>query len=158
MNVGELTAGDRVGSVPAQAGARVRVLFDDPRAFGEVLADARRECDRVATARSRGDRRITATLERDGLGANYASVPWDSPACRVLRMSIEDVTGSAPASYPTHFAGDIRYPIRLAGVPAFGMGSLAGGFYGPDEWVDIDDLVRLVAIVMVCADRWAALG
>lgn len=103
-------------------------------------------------------RRITATLERDGLGANYASVPWDSPACRVLRMSIEDVTGSAPASYPTHFAGDIRYPIRLAGVPAFGMGSLAGGFYGPDEWVDIDDLVRLVAIVMVCADRWAALG
>ncbi len=155
MNVGELTAGDRVGSVPAQAGARVRVLFDDPRAF---LADARRECDRVATARSRGDRRITATLERDGLGANDASVPWDSPACRVLRTSIEGVTGSAPASYPTHFAGDIRYPIRLAGVPAFGMGSLAGGFYGPDEWVDIDDLVRLVAIVMVCADRWAALG
>lgn len=36
--------------------------------------------------------------------------------------------------------------------------SLAGGFYGPDEWVDSDDLVRLVAIVMVCADRWAALG
>ncbi len=158
VNVGEMTAGDRVGSVPAQARARVRVLFDEPRAFGDVLADARRECERVATARSRGDRRITVRLERDGLGANYASVPWDSPACRVLRASIEDVTGRAPASYPTHFAGDIRYPIRLAGVPAFGMGSLAGGFYGPDEWVDIDDLVRLVAIVMVCADRWAALG
>ena len=157
VNVGEITAGDRVGSVPAQARARVRVLFDDTRAFGEVLADARRECDRVAAARSRGDHTITATLERDGLGANHASVPWDSPACRVLRASIEDVTGRAPASYPTHFAGDIRYPIRLAGVPAFGMGSLAGGFYGADEWVDIDDLVRLVAIVMVCADRWAAL-
>jgi acetylornithine deacetylase/succinyl-diaminopimelate desuccinylase-like protein len=157
VNVGEIAAGDRVGSVPAQARARVRVLFDDARAFGEVLLDARRECDRVAAARSRGDHKITVTLERAGLGANHASVPWDSPACRVLRASIEDVTGRAPASYPTHFAGDIRYPIRLAGVPAFGMGSLAGGFYGADEWVDIDDLVRLVAIVMVCADRWAAL-
>lgn len=158
VNVGELTAGDRVGSVPAQARARVRVLFDDERAFGEVLEAARRECGRIAAERSRGEQRITVTLERDGLGANHAAVPWDSPACRVLRTSIEEVTGRAPASYPTHFAGDIRYPIRLAGVPAFGMGSLAGGFYGPDEWVDIDDLVRLVAIVMVCADRWAALG
>ena len=158
VNVGELRAGDRVGSVPASASARVRVLFDDARSFGEVLAVARRDAERVAAARSRGDRRITITLDRDGLGANYAVVPWDSPACQALRTSIADVTGTAPASYPTHFAGDIRYPIRLAGAPSFGMGSLAGGFYGPDEWVDIDDLVRLVAVVMLCADRWAGLG
>lgn len=158
VNVGELSAGDRVGSVPASARARVRVLFDDARSFGEILAAARRDAERVAAARGRGDRRITVTLERDGLGANHAAVPWDSPACQALRSAIADVTGTAPASYPTHFAGDIRYPIRLAGVPAFGMGSLAGGFYGADEWVDIDDLVRLVAVVMVCADRWARLA
>ncbi len=158
VNVGELGAGDRVGSVPASARARVRVLFDDARSFGEILAAARRDAERVAAARGRGDRRITVTLERDGLGANHAAVPWDSPACQALRTSIADVTGTAPASYPTHFAGDIRYPIRLAGVPSFGMGSLAGGFYGADEWVDIDDLVRLVAVVMLCADRWARLA
>ncbi len=109
-------------------------------------------------SRGTGDQHITVTLERDGLGANHAAVPWDSPACQALRTSIADVTGTSPASYPTHFAGDIRYPIRLAGVPAFGMGSLAGGFYGADEWVDIDDLVRLVAVVMLCADRWARLA
>ena len=158
VNVGELTAGDRVGSVPASARARVRVLFDDARSFGEILAAARGDAERVAATRGRGDRRITVTLERDGLGANHAAVPWESPACQALRTSIADVTGTAPASYPTHFAGDIRYPIRLAGVPAFGMGSLAGGFYGADEWVDIDDLVRLVAVVTLCADRWARLA
>jgi succinyl-diaminopimelate desuccinylase len=158
VNVGELGAGDRVGSVPASARARVRVLFDDARSFGEILAAARRDAERVAAARGRGDRRISVTLERDGLGANHAAVPWESPACQALRTSIADVTGTAPASYPTHFAGDIRYPIRLAGVPSFGMGSLAGGFYGADEWVDIDDLVRLVAVVMLCADRWARLA
>ena len=158
VNVGELTAGDRVGSVPASARARVRVLFDDARSFGEILAAARGDAERVAATRGRGDRRVTVTLERDGLGANHAAVPWESPACQSLRTSIADVTGTAPASYPTHFAGDIRYPIRLAGVPAFGMGSLAGGFYGADEWVDIDDLVRLVAVVTLCADRWARLA
>jgi acetylornithine deacetylase/succinyl-diaminopimelate desuccinylase-like protein len=158
VNVGEITAGDRVGSVPASARARVRVLFDDARAFGDILTALGRDAERVAASRSRGERRIGVTVERDGLGANYAAVAWDSPACRVLRSSIEDVTGRPPTSYPTHFAGDIRYPLRLAGVPSFGMGSLAGGFYGADEWVDIDDLVRLVAVVMLCADRWARLA
>jgi len=155
VNVGELAAGDRVGSVPQSARARIRVLFDDQRAFGDILAACRRDAVRVAAARSRGDRRVDVTLERDGLGANHAAVPWDSPACRVLRTAIAEVAGRAPASYPTHFAGDIRYPIRLTGAPAFGMGSLAGGFYGPDEWVDVDDLVRLVAVVMLAADGWA---
>ena len=64
----------------------------------------------------------------------------------VLRESITDITGIAPKSYPNHYAGDIRYPIRLLGVPAYGIGSLGGNFYGPNEWVDIDDLVKLTAV------------
>lgn len=155
VNVGELRAGDRVGSIPHQAHARMRVLYDDDRAFGAVLDSVRRECEAEAAARARGDRRFLVRVERDGLGANFASVPWDGPACSTLRRAIAEVTGTEPASYPTHFAGDIRYPIRLAGVPAFGIGSLAGGFYGPDEWVDVDDLVRLVAVVALASDRWA---
>jgi len=154
VNVGELRAGDRVGSVPDQAHARVRVLYDDDRAFGDVLETVRSECAAEAAARGRGDRRFRVQVDRDGLGANYARVDWDSPASATLRRAIAEVTGAEPASYPTHFAGDIRYPIRLAGVPAFGIGSLAGGFYGPDEWVDIDDLVRLTAVVMLAAARW----
>ena len=73
-------------------------------------------------------------------------------------MRYTNVFATAPVSYSTLNVGDLRYPVRLAGVPAFGMGSLAGGFYGAAEWVDIDDLVRLVAVVMLCADRWARLA
>jgi acetylornithine deacetylase/succinyl-diaminopimelate desuccinylase-like protein len=72
-----------------------------------------------------------------------------------LRTAITEVTGTAPAPYTGHYAGDIRYPIRLSGVPAFGIGSVAGGFYGPDEWVDLDDLVRLTAVVALVSERWA---
>ena len=156
VNVGELVSGDRVGSVAHQARARIRVLYDDQRAFGELVAGARRECEAEAAARAAGGRSFTVRLEREGLGANYAAVDWNSPASMALREAIMDVTGTAPASYTGHYAGDIRYPIRLAGVPAFGIGSLAGGFYGPDEWVDIDDLVRLVAVVILVSERWAA--
>lgn len=63
VNVGELSAGDRVGSVPASARARIRVLFDDARSFGDILAAARRDAERVAAARGKGNQRITITLE-----------------------------------------------------------------------------------------------
>jgi acetylornithine deacetylase len=155
-NVGELVAGDRVGSVPHKARVRIRVLFDDrQRAFGDLVTAAQQEATRLAEERRRGTQAFTVVVARDGLGANYGAVDWNDPACRTLRTAIAEVTGREPASYPTHYAGDIRYPIRLSGVPAFGIGSLAGGFYGPDEWVDIDDLVRLVAVVMLASERWA---
>ena len=76
------------------------------------------------------------------------------PRSRVLRRSIEEVTGKAPKAYPNHYAGDIRYPIRLLGVPAYGIGSVGGNFYGPNEWVDVDDLVRLVAVLVQTLSGW----
>jgi acetylornithine deacetylase/succinyl-diaminopimelate desuccinylase-like protein len=77
------------------------------------------------------------------------------PLRESLRAAINEVTGTPPSPYTGHYAGDIRYPIRLSGVPAFGIGSVAGGFYGPDEWVDLDDLVRLTAVVALVSERWA---
>ena len=42
-------------------------------------------------------------------------------------------------------------------VPAYGIGSLGGNFYGPNEWVDVDDLVRLVAVLIQTHAGWAQL-
>ena len=106
------------------------------------------------TSRRRPD--VHGRLERDGLGANHAAVSTGTAPPPGVARGHQDVTGTAPRPYPNHYAGDIRYPIRLAGAPAFGIGSLAGGFYGPNEWVDVDDLVRLVAVVMLVSERWAA--
>jgi acetylornithine deacetylase/succinyl-diaminopimelate desuccinylase-like protein len=89
------------------------------------------------------------SLEPGDMRCNAGASPWDGPYCRCVRAAIEDVTGISPASYPNHYGGDIRFPLRLLGVPAFGIGSRGGNFYGPDEWVDIDDLVRLVAVIIL---------
>ena len=85
---------------------------------------------------------------------------------RIIRLSyfwtwkirfnaIASVTDQVPDPHTRHYAGDIRYPIRLSGAPAFGIGSLAGNFYGPHEWVDIDDLVNLVAVTILTMESWA---
>ena len=156
VNLGRLDAGDRVGSVPDVARAQFRVLFDNPRTWRDLLAGMERETATTLRDLPAGRGAYTATLDTTGLRTNPGAVDWDSPACRSLRQAITDVTGTAPQSYTGHYAGDIRYPIRLLGAPAFGIGSRAGNFYGPNEWVDLDDLVRLVAVVIQTVSSWAA--
>jgi len=92
------------------------------------------------------------------LGTNFGTVDWESATSRGLRDAISGVTGTAPRPYRNHYAGDIRFPIRVLGAPAFGVGSLGGDFYGPNEWVDEDDLVRLTAVIIDTVRRWSALG
>ena len=97
-----------------------------------------------------------ASLNLAGYRTNPGEAEWSLPVSRTLRSAIEEVTGRAPDAYPNHYAGDIRYPIRLLGVPAYGIGSTGGNFYGPNEWVDIDDLVNLVAVLVTTLRGWSA--
>jgi acetylornithine deacetylase/succinyl-diaminopimelate desuccinylase-like protein len=157
VNIGRLEAGDRVGSVPDQAQAQFRVLFDEPKTWRALVAGMERELSAFLSELPSGRATFTATLSTTGLRTNPGAVDWDGPACLSLRQAITNVTGSAPLSYTGHYAGDIRYPIRLLGAPAFGVGSRAGNFSGPNEWVDVDDLVRLVAVVIQTVSAWAKL-
>ena len=157
VNVGRFEAGDRTGSVPDRARAEIRILFDGKHTWKDLLDSMQSELDSFSAALPRGRGTIRASIDSTGMRCNPGAVSWDSTRCRVLRRAIEEVSGKAPVSYPNHYGGDIRYPIRLLGVPAFGIGSRAGNFYGPNEWVDIDDLVRLVAVLIRTVSGWAAI-
>jgi len=95
------------------------------------------------------------TVSASGYRTNPGEADWQGRESLILRDSIARITGQEPKSYPNHYAGDIRYPIRLLDVPAYGIGSLAGNFYGPNEWVDIDDLVKLTAVLVDTIDGWS---
>lgn len=94
------------------------------------------------------------TVSAKGYRTNPGEADWGGKESHILRESIANITGQEPKSYPNHYAGDIRYPIRLLGVPAYGIGSLGGNFYGPNEWVDVDDLVRLTAVLIDTVEGW----
>jgi acetylornithine deacetylase/succinyl-diaminopimelate desuccinylase-like protein len=154
VNVGRLVAGDRAGAVPDEAEAHIRVLFDAGASWKDLLRTIQREAAAFAKSSNSGNRRFRITATPAEFRTNPGAVPWDAPACRVLRDSIWEVTGQHPSSYPNHYGGDIRYPIRLLGAPAFGVGPIAGNFYGPNEWVDVDDLVRMVAVIIRTIQGW----
>lgn len=157
-NIGMLQGGDRVGSVAENASARLRLKFDGSLTWRELLERARDQLDRFENAQPEGHKKFRFSIRPVGYRTNPGAADWNSPVSRVLRESIESVTGRAPDAYPNHYAGDIRYPIRLLGVPAYGIGSLGGNFYGPNEWVDVDDLVNLVAVLVRTMTGWSALS
>ena len=157
VNVGRLEAGDRTGSVPDNARAEIRILFEGERTWRGLMESMQSELDSFAADLPQGRGQFHISIDPAGTHSNPGAVSWDDTWCQVLQNAIEEVTDRAPASYPNHYGGDIRFPIRLLGKPAFGIGSLAGNFYGPNEWVDIDDLVRLVAILILTVSRWASI-
>ncbi|MGI9204728.1 MAG: M20 family metallopeptidase [Woeseiaceae bacterium] len=157
FNLGIMEGGDRVGSVADTAEATFRLKFSGSHTWGSLVDAARAALDELDATVSAQDSPYQFALDTVGYRTNPGAADWNIPVSQVLRNSIEDVTGRAPDAYPNHYAGDIRYPIRLLGVPAYGIGSLGGNFYGPNEWVDIDDLVKLVAVLIQTLSGWKAL-
>ena len=155
FNLGSVNGGDRVGSVADTANARFRIKFSGTDNWTGLLAAARARLTEIEKGLPASDNSYAIELNTIGYRTNPGAADWEAPVSRVLRRSIEGVTGKAPSAYPNHYAGDIRYPIRLLGVPAYGIGSLGGGFYGPNEWVDIDDLLRLVAVIVQTLSGWS---
>lgn len=154
VNVGRVTAGDHAGVVPLTCEIEMRVLFETPRTAADLIAGAEldiAQCEReLASVRGRFSMELVATP----FCANPAVTEWDAPLCRIVREAIMRVTGTPPVPYFAHLASDLRFPLLVTGCPAVGLGCVAGGFYGPDEWVDIDDLRRLVAVLVAAAQAW----
>lgn len=150
FNLGIMDGGNRVGSVADEASARFRLKFTGDLTWRELFETA------SADLREAVSDPWQASLNLVGYRTNPGEAEWSLPVSRTLRSAIDEVTGRAPDAYPNHYAGDIRYPIRLLGVPAYGIGSTGGNFYGPNEWVDIDDLVNLVAVLVTTLRGWSA--
>ena len=151
VNLGRLVAGEAAGLTPVRCEAEVRVLFRGKKTVRGVLEAFRRAAADQPARGAGGGFGFEATAP--GLRANPAETGWNDPLAVELRSAVVGITGREPVPYADHLASDIRFPIRLGGAASLGIGSLGGNFYGPDEWVDLDDLVRLVAVLMLFGSR-----
>lgn len=154
VNIGIIAGGDRIGSVADKVSITFRLKFTGAHTWKALFDATNKVIHEFAKLRSTDQHSYTAELKSVGYMTNPGAAAWEAPESRILRQSIAEVTGEAPKAYPNHYAGDIRYPIRLLGVPAYGIGSLGGNFYLPNEWVDIDDLVKLVAVLVDSIGGW----
>ncbi len=154
VNIGIIKGGDRIGSVADEVTVTFRLKFSGEHTWRALMNETQSTIEAFVEAKSTSSHRYQAELIPVGYLTNPGAADWEAPASKVLRTAISQVTGTEPTAYPNHYAGDIRYPIRLLDVPAYGIGSIGGNFYLPDEWVDMDDLVRLVAVLIETMNGW----
>lgn len=157
VNIGIMEGGDRIGSVADKVSVTFRLKFTGIHTWRALVDDANKVIDDFVKSSATSTNTYKAELKSVGYLTNPGAADWDAQESKILRSAITKATGRAPKAYPNHYAGDIRYPIRLLDVPTYGIGSLGGNFYMPDEWVDIDDLVKLVAVLIDTMNGWHTL-
>jgi acetylornithine deacetylase/succinyl-diaminopimelate desuccinylase-like protein len=123
---------------------------------GERLADVQAEVEAAIAEAVAAD----PSLDLDVTflsGVTGAEVPLDHPLWLVTSEAVRRGTGTAPAINPLHTSSDIRNPMVQSGIPCVGLGPLCGDLTqngGRDEWVDVADYRRGVAVVAALIAGW----
>ncbi|MBU8539907.1 M20 family metallopeptidase [Falsiroseomonas tokyonensis] len=123
---------------------------------GEKLADVRAEVEAALAAAQAADAELV--LETTFLsGVTGAEVPMDHPLWIETCEAVRRGTGTMPEINPLHTSSDIRNPMVQSGIPCVGLGPLCGDLTqngGRDEWVDVADYRRGVAVVAALIAGW----
>jgi acetylornithine deacetylase len=126
---------------------------------GEKLADVQAEVEAAIRDAAQDDEflrdnpPVLAWLS----GVTGAEVPLDHPLWLTVSEAVRRGTGEAPHINPLHTSSDIRNPMVQSGIPCVGLGPLCGDLTqngGRDEWVDVADYQRGVAVVAALVALW----
>ncbi|MBU8545361.1 MULTISPECIES: M20 family metallopeptidase [Roseomonadaceae] len=123
---------------------------------GEKLADVKAAVEATLAEAQAADPDLD--LEVTFLsGVTGAEVPLDHPLWVETSAAVLRGTGTAPEINPLHTSSDIRNPMVQSGIPCVGLGPLCGDLTqngGRDEWVDVADYQRGVAVVAALIAGW----
>lgn len=90
-------------------------------------------------------------------GVTGAEVPMSHPLWAATASAIIGQTGVEPFMNPLHTGSDIRNPAVQKGIPCVGLGPLGGDLTQNgrvDEWVDVQDHLRAVAVTAALIAEW----
>ena len=92
-------------------------------------------------------------------GVTGGEVDMSSPFYKAVSASVREITLKEPYVNPMHTSSDIKNPIVEADIPCLGLGCLGGNLAQNnqvDEWIDIDDFSKMVAVTKKIIERWCS--
>ena len=90
-------------------------------------------------------------------GVSGVEISDSHPLYRLVHRAIVAQTGTPPAVNPMHTSSDIRHPIVQRNIPTVGFGPLCGSLTqtgGTDEWVDVEDYMRMIKVTASVIVDW----
>lgn len=91
-------------------------------------------------------------------GSEGSEVASDHPFYQCVSRAVARFSGKEPYVNPLHSGSDIRNPLLYRGIPTLGLGSLAGDLThsgGYDEWIDLADYQRAIAVMAGVIMDWS---
>jgi len=156
FNLGRIEGGEWASSVPTRCVMHLRCGFlpgmraADVRAAIEArLSEAARRDSRLGTIRHR--------VHYTGFQAEGCVLDTAHPLMTTLADSHETVAGSRPEWFASAATTDARVFNLYGETPATCYGPQATSIHGIDEWVSIDSMQRVAAVLALFIARWCGL-
>jgi acetylornithine deacetylase len=142
LNVGAFHSGDWPSMAPGRAEVDVRLGFPiamDPAEAQSLLAEAVKRTGEDAHVEFRGFR------------ARGYSFDADTPLVRLLAECHKEVRGATLAPEPSRATTDLRF---FQPGQAVCYGPTGGNLHGVDEWVDLESIADVAAVLALLIRRW----
>ena len=142
LNVGALHAGDWASMTPGEATLDVRLGFP-------IRMEPAEAQGRLAAAVAEAD--PSAKVEFRGFRARGYAFDAASPFVRLLGDCHEEVRGGRPRPDPSRATTDLRFFEGQAVC----YGPTGENLHGVDEWVDLQSVADVAAVIALLIHRWA---
>jgi acetylornithine deacetylase len=147
---GTIAGGTEPGIYPAICALQIEIGCNP----GETMAARRAEIDailaRLAAADPRFQSRVITHIDREPFESDQSS-----DVVQILGQCVQDVTGRESRLVGENAWMDAAL-IQAAGIPTVVFGPRGGGFHGPVEWVETDQLIAATRILAETVARFCA--
>jgi acetylornithine deacetylase len=158
VNVGVIRAGNWASTVPESLEAEVRVGFLP----GEELEDIKRlVTDRIMAVAARDPwlRQHRPVITFFGGQFIAAETPSHAPICGAVRAAHRRVTHLEAATEAATYGADMRHFIAFGRMSTvmYGAGDIRLA-HGPDEYIEVEELLTAVKVVAVLLVQWCGVA
>lgn len=153
FNLGRIEGGEWASSVPTRCVMHLRCGFYP----GVAAADARAAIEARIAETARRDPRLAGIrhlVHYAGFQAEGCVIDVAHPLMTTLADSHETVAGRRPRWFASAATTDARTFNLYGEIPATCYGPEASSIHGIDEWVSIDSMQRVAAVLALFIARW----
>lgn len=157
FNLGRIQGGEWASSVPTQCRVDLRLGFYPGLKPAEVRQQVEAHLNRAWREHPHRDS-LRYQVIYEGFQAEGLVVDMAQPVITELARAHQDIAG-APAQ-PIAFTGttDVKFFHLYGRIPATCYGPSGGDIHGIDEWVSIDSMQRVSAVLALFIARWCGLN
>ncbi len=156
FNLGRIEGGEWSSSVSTHCRVDLRLGFYP----GVTPAQVRAEVEaliREAHAAHPAQASVKVELSYHGFQAEGLVVDLQQPALQALMQAHHDITGRPAATRAATATTDVRFFHLYGQIPSTCYGPRGANIHGVDEWVSIDSMQQVTAVLALYMARWCGL-